>query len=226
MKATDARTSPTEAYKPIVDEKTQIVTKDVNKAWKELYDRQAPLLTWPETVQERFRKWGRKWPENEDRGKVRLAIVDYIDAYPDYVDMVYKTFNPFDYETGKGIVAAPPKDAAAPAGPVLRREHAQPGQGLVGSGAALDPATVLEVIPQVNKNAKNWDSAIVKQIEVLEVGSQVAQDQRSIANERAAHQGRGHPRPGPGGCRLKTRVAAVPGWAWRAALAVASMMSP
>ena len=31
-------------------------------------------------------------------------------AYPEYVDMVYKTFNPFDYETGKGIVAAPPKE--------------------------------------------------------------------------------------------------------------------
>src|ERR1700677_1070819 len=29
---------PTDAYRPIVEEKTQIVTKDVNKAWKELYD--------------------------------------------------------------------------------------------------------------------------------------------------------------------------------------------
>src|SRR5262249_4700941 len=83
---------PTDQYKPIVEEKTEVATKDVNIAWKELYDRQAPLLTWPETVKERFLKWGRKWPEGEDPGRVNLAIVDYIYAYPEYVDMVYQTF--------------------------------------------------------------------------------------------------------------------------------------
>ena len=60
---------PTKEYEPIVQEKTQILTKDVNTAWKTLYDRQAPLLTWPETVQERFRKWGRKWPRERRRGQ-------------------------------------------------------------------------------------------------------------------------------------------------------------
>src|SRR4051794_16831402 len=49
---------PNGQYKPIVDEKTAVLSKDVTKAWKLLYSRQAPLLTWPETVQERFRKWG------------------------------------------------------------------------------------------------------------------------------------------------------------------------
>src|SRR5262245_35574615 len=35
---------PTEQYKPLVDEKTAVATKDVNKAWKLLYQRQAPYL--------------------------------------------------------------------------------------------------------------------------------------------------------------------------------------
>jgi hypothetical protein len=75
-----APSMPTKDYKPVVDEKTQVLDKDVITAWRTLYDRQAPLLTWPDTVQERFQKWGRKWPENVDAGKVTLAQVDYINA--------------------------------------------------------------------------------------------------------------------------------------------------
>jgi len=40
---------------------------------------------------------------------------------------------------------------------------------------------LLDVVAQVNKDAKNWDGAVIKQINDLEVGSPVAQDQRSIA---------------------------------------------
>ena len=39
--------------------------------------------------------------------------------------------------------------------------------------------TLLEVVAQVNKKAKDWDSAIIKQINLMEVGNPVAQDQRS-----------------------------------------------
>ena len=53
---------PTKDYEPIVVEKTGVLKNDVDAAWRTLYNRQAPLLTWPETVQERFRKWGRAWP--------------------------------------------------------------------------------------------------------------------------------------------------------------------
>src|SRR5208282_3794659 len=35
---------PNDQYKPIVDEKTEFMKKDVNTAWKQLYRRQAPLL--------------------------------------------------------------------------------------------------------------------------------------------------------------------------------------
>ena len=164
----------------IVDEKIPVLTRDVNIAWKTLYDRQAPLLTWPEPVQERFRKWGRKWPETEDAGKVTLAQVDYIMAYKDYVDMVYKTFKPFDFESGEGIVVAPPKDALLR--PSEFSEEHVPGLSAIWSAQERlwIQRTLLEVVAQVNKNAnaKDWSSAIIRQIEGIEVGSPVAQDQR------------------------------------------------
>jgi hypothetical protein len=164
-----------------VEEKTQVLSKDVQSAWKTLYDRQAPLLTWPESVQERFRKWGRQWPKEEDPGRVNLAIVDYIEAYKDYVVMVYKTFNPFNYETGEGIVAAPGQDALLR--PAVFQVEKLPNLGNVWSAQERlwIQRTVLDVVAQVNKGAKNWDDAIIKQIEMLEVGNPMAQDQRSIA---------------------------------------------
>ena len=176
-----ANGGPTDAYKPIVEEKTQIVTKDVNKAWKELYDRQAPLLTWPETAN-RFQKWGRKWPETEDSGRVQVAFIDYGHAYPAYVEMVYRTFNPFDYETGKGIVAAPSKEALLR--PAQFNDEDKPDLGKIWSAQERlwIQRTVLEVIAQVNKKATDWDSAYIKEIEALEVGNPTAQDQRSLAN--------------------------------------------
>jgi hypothetical protein len=181
-------TIPTQAYQPVVQEKTQILTKDVNVAWKTLFDRQAPLLTWPETVQERFRKWGRKWPENEAPRAIELAIVDYIEAYPEYVSMVYKTANPFDYDTGEGVVAAPVESALLrPA--QFTPEHL-PDLGKVwGAQERLwIQRTMLEVIAQVNKNAKNWDTAVIRQILALDVGDPSAQDQRSIAKNETLEE--------------------------------------
>jgi hypothetical protein len=172
---------PTAAYKPLVEEKTQVMTKDVNAAWKTLYDRQAPLLTWPDTVQERFQKWGRKWPENVDAGRVIVAQVDYINAYKDYVDMVYKTFKPFDYETGEGIVASPPKEVLLR--PSEFSDEKVPGLGKIWSAQERlwIQRTLLEVVAQVNKNAKDWNSAIIRQIQAIEVGNPEAQDQHSLA---------------------------------------------
>ena len=182
VKAYALPTVPTEKYKPIVEEKTAVLETDVNAAWKTLFDRQAPLLTWPETVQERFRKWGRKWPEDEDKGRVLLAIVEYMEAYPAYVTMVYKTFKPFDYETGDGIVVAAPEQGLLR--PARFQTEKPPGLGQVWSAQERlwIQRTMLEVVAQVNKNAKNWDTAIIRQIDALEVGNPIAQDQRSIAN--------------------------------------------
>jgi hypothetical protein len=172
---------PTAAYQPIVEEKTGVLTKDVNAAWRTLYDRQAPLLTWPEPVQERFRKWGRKWPEDIDSSRVVIAQFDYVKAYPEYVDMVYKTFKPFDYQTGEGIVVAAPKEVLLR--PAVFSDEKFPGLSKIWAAQERlwIQRTLLEVVAQVNKNAKDWDSAIIREIVTMEVGTAVAQDQRSLA---------------------------------------------
>ena len=187
---------PTKDYEPIVVEKTGVLTGDVNAAWRALYDRQAPLLTWPDTVQERFRKWGRKWPEDVDAGKVTLAQIDYIAAYNDYVDMVYKVFNPFDYETGEGIVVAAPKEALLR--PAVFSDEKVPGLGKIWAAQERlwIQRTLLEVVKEVNKNAKNWDSAIIREIETMEVGSPVAQDQRSLAKNEELEESKNILAPG------------------------------
>jgi hypothetical protein len=188
VEAYKSPTIPTKDYKPVVDEKTQILDKDVNTAWRTLYDRQAPLLTWPDTVQERFQKWGRKWPETVDAGKVTLAQVDYINAYKDYVDMVFKTFKPFDYESGEGIVASPPKEVLLR--PAVFSDEKVPGLGKIWSAQERlwIQRTLLEVVAQVNKNAKKWDEAIIRQIEAIEVGNPNAQDQQSLAKNEALEE--------------------------------------
>jgi hypothetical protein len=187
---------PTKDYEPIVVEKTGVLKNDVNAAWRTLYNRQAPLLTWPDTVQERFRKWGRTWPADEDAGKVTLAQIDYIAAYKDYVDMVYKTFKPFDYQTGEGIVVAAPKDVLLR--PAVFSDERVPGLGKIWAAQERlwIQHTLLEVVAQVNRNAKDWDSAIVREIETMEVGSAIAQDQRSLAKNEELQEAKNILAPG------------------------------
>jgi hypothetical protein len=204
---------PTAQYKPIVEEKTAILDKDVNAAWKTLFSRQAPLLTWPDVVQERFRKWGRHWPEKTAPMAVEMAIDDYIEAYPAYVTMVYKTFNPFDYETGEGIVvAAPEEELLRPAH--FSKEHL-PDLGKVWAAQERlwIQHTLLEVVAEVNKNAKAWDNAIVRQIEALEVGNPSAQDQRSIAKNETLAVAEGIYAPGESAQTDETAAAAGGGFA-------------
>ena len=181
MKQFAAPGVPNDQYKPIVDEKTGVLAKDINMAWKQLYSRQAPLLTWPKTVQQRFREWGPKWPENVAEGAVELAKVDYIEAYPAYVDEVYRVLHAFDYETGTGIVAAPPKEALLRSLVFDPTKLPELGTIWAAQQRLWVQRTVLEVVAQVNRKAKDWDSAIIKQINLLEVGTSAAQDQRSIA---------------------------------------------
>ena len=171
---------PNDQWKPIVDEKKEVLTKDVNKAWARLYEVQAPLLKWPDVVESQFHAWGRKWPENVDLGAVQKAIDDYVNAYEKEVDATYKKVNPWDYETGKGVVVVPDKTVLLhpstfdPANP--------PSLNKVWSAQERlwIQATLLDAIAKINGKAKGWDDAVVKQINLIEVGSALAQDQKSL----------------------------------------------
>ena len=184
VKAYTARTVPTATYKSVVADKTDELTKEVDVTWKRLYERQAPLLTWPDRVQDRLTKWGRKWPNKEttDASAVQIAINDYVNVYPQFVTDVYKAVRPFNPEDGTGVVFAPPE--AQLLRPSQFTIEAPPPLGKVWAAQERlwIQRTLLEVVAQVNKAAKDWDSATVRQIVAMEVGNREAQDQRSIAN--------------------------------------------
>ena len=169
-------------YKELVAEKHAQLARDVHATWKKLYERQAPLLKWPSTVAEQFQKWGRKWPEPEqaDASFVQLAISDYVTEYPKAVTGVYNSFSPYDPLTGEGkVVSLPELELLRPA---QFKIDTPPSLGKVWEAQERlwIQSTMLDVIAQVNKDAKDWDSALVKQVTLLEVGSYNAQDQRSM----------------------------------------------
>lgn len=174
-------------WKDAVSEKTTALTSDVNVSWKKLYDRQAPLLTWPKEVEADFHAWGRKYPEVDgkplDYQRVNETLIRYGMVYPNYVDEIYKTFQPFDTKTGKGIVAAPPESLLL--APEEFEESDPPTLGRVWAAQEKlwIQRTLLDVVAKVNEKAKatSWDNAIVKQILSIEVANADAQDQRSLA---------------------------------------------
>ena len=179
---------PNAQYKPIVAEKTDELVKDVNASWKKLYARQAPLLTWPESVEERFRTWERKWPENVDASAVQLAIIEYVTAYPKFVTEVYQTFKPFDLVEGTGLVSAPAEDVLLHPFPFTIENPPELGKVWAAQERLWTQRTLLDVVAEVNKDAKDWDTATIKQINLLEVGNGIAQDQKSIAKGEALNE--------------------------------------
>ncbi|MDB5350851.1 MAG: hypothetical protein JWN86_2098 [Planctomycetota bacterium] len=168
-----------------VVEKTGLVQKDVIASWIKLYDKQAPLLDWPAPVKKEFEDpaWDRKYPEGVDPQRVRDVILEYTQAYPDYADEIYKSFRPFNPEDGTGIVVAPSK--AALLRTQVYEESRLPTLGEVWSAQQKlwIQRTILKVIADVNARAKakDWDSAVIKQILMLEVANAFAVDQRSDA---------------------------------------------
>ena len=197
---------PNNQYKPIVAEKTEVLTKDVDNSWRKLYQRQAPLLTWPNRVQERFTAWGRQWPKDTDASAVQVAIIDYIDAYPKFVTEVYKSFHPFDPKDGTGRRRRSPRRTLCSA-PAQFTIETPPELGKVWAAQERlwIQRTLLQVIADVNRNAKDWDSAIIKQINTLEVGNSLAQDQRSLAKGEALEEAARDHRPRDRPCR-RTRL--------------------
>ncbi|HEV3164264.1 MAG TPA: hypothetical protein VGZ22_09560 [Isosphaeraceae bacterium] len=175
-------TKPNAQYKGVVQTKTDELTTDVNGAWRKLYARQAPLLTWPSGV-DQFTQWTRKYPEGVDPASVQDAVNKYINAYNEYVDSVYKKFRPWDPQTGTGVVLALPKEALLQPFPF---DETEPPSDLSKIWSAQEKlwvqAALLEVIDKVNKNAKDWDSAIIKQIIDLQVANPLALDQVAVAD--------------------------------------------
>jgi hypothetical protein len=132
-------------------------------------------------VQDRFPAWERKWPENVDPGAVQLAIIEYVTAYPKFVTSVYQTFKPFDVVEGTGLVSAPTEDVLLHPFPFTIETPPELGKVWAAQERLWTQRTLLEVIAEVNKDAHDWNTATIKQINLLEVGNSAAQDQRSIA---------------------------------------------
>ena len=175
-------------YPPMAAQKKEELSKDVSATWRELFARQEPLLKWPEDVEDKFRKWGRKYPTDVDKGQVQATLIDYTISYPNFVSKIYKTFKPFNYDSpdGGGIVAAP--DEKMLLRPAVFSADAPPELGKVwAEQERLWVVTaLLDVVAKVNDSvgAKDWDSAIVKQLNLVEVGAQTDQDQVSIVKNQ------------------------------------------
>jgi hypothetical protein len=170
-------------YQPLAAQKNVVLTQDVDDSWRKLRSIQEPLLKWPEEVEAKFLRWGRKYPTDVDRGEVTRTLVDYTFAYPGFVSKIYKIFKPFNYEDGTGIVVAPdekvllrPAAYSSDNPPDLSKVWAE--QERIWVVTAL-----LDAVAKINDSvkAKDWEGAIVKQINLLEVGSQADQDQKSMA---------------------------------------------
>lgn len=171
-------------YITAVQERTEVLTKNVDESWRTLYERQAPLLDWPESVVDYFPKWGRARPADVDPNEFSQATAIYMRDYRDYVDKVYATIRPFNYEDGTGVVVCPPEDALlAPSTFTITKPPSLGGVWDAQEKLWLQ-RTVLDVLNQVNKGAKDWDGAKVKQLVTMTVGNSAAQDQRSrVANQ-------------------------------------------
>ena len=168
-------------WKDEVEKETNVVAKDVVRSWEKLYSAQEPLLKWPAPVAKTIQEWGPQYPKGVDIQAVNDAIFEYTQAYDEFVDQVYKTFNPFDTKTGEGIVAAAPMTTLLR--PVKFVENKKPSLGDVWAAQRKlwIERTMFDVIARVNAKAKakDWDSAAIKQIVLLEVANALALDQKT-----------------------------------------------
>jgi len=175
-------------YSQFYEPKIEEVQEDVNEAWRRLYKRQAPLLDWPDAVAEDFKNLSRDtYPEDLDPSEILKIGYDYTTVYDDYADKVYQTFDPWDSETGEGIVVASPKEVLLQ---TVQLDQADPPS--LSKMWQLQEnlwvrRSILEVIDEVNERAgaTDWESAAIKQINELIVGSQGAIDHWTLASGEA-----------------------------------------
>ncbi len=112
-------------------------------------------------------------------------------------------------------MAAPPKEVLLKQSVFDLTKLPELGQIWAGQERLWIQRTVLEVVAAVNKKAKDWDSAIIKQINLLEVGNSLAQDQHSIAKNQELQESEAIKAPGAeedeAGSRIHSRVRRQPG---------------
>ena len=119
---------------------------------------------------------------------MQLAIIEYVTAYPAFVSKVYHTFHPFDIVEGTGLVSAPAEDVLLHPFQFTIENPPELGKVWAAQERLWTQRTILEVIAEVNKDAKDWNTATIKQINLLEVGNGTAQDQKSIATGEALNE--------------------------------------
>ena len=172
---------PNSQYTNLVTQQTGVLKGEVDKTWKTLYDRQEPLMIWPETVVDKFPVWGRTWPKGVDNNLVQQAIDDYVVAFPEQVDRIYNLCHPFDFKEGTGVVSAPPKELLLMAPEFDYRVQPTLKQIWDAQQRLWLQGALLDVVAKVNEEAKatDWDSAPIKQIFALDVASMTAQDQQA-----------------------------------------------
>ncbi len=170
-------------YQPAATAKKEALIQDVDATWRRCFSSQEPLLKWPAPVEERFRKWGRKYPTDVDRNQIQSTIIDYTVAYPEFVEKIYTIFKPFNFDDGSGIVVA--ADSKALLAPASFSQDAPPDLTKIwAEQERLWVVTaLLDAVAKVNESvdAKDWEGAIVKQINALDVGAPTDQDQKSMA---------------------------------------------
>ena len=173
---------PNPEWKSLADKQTAKLTEEINVAWKKLYERQAPLLKWPlDRVEEKFRAWGRRHPETKEASTddVQLIIQDYVNFHPEYVTSIYNSFRPFDFEKGSGVIVSPPEKSLLRPQTFEISKAPKLGDIWKEQEKLWVSRAVLAVIDEVNKNAKAWEQAPIKQIVRLEVACEGAQDPMS-----------------------------------------------
>ena len=170
-------------YQPLATTKKDALAQEVDATWRRLFASQEPLLKWPVAVQDRFRKWGRKYPANVDKRQVMSTVIDYTVAYPEFVQKIYAIFKPFNFDDGSGIIVAPDPNVLLAPAPFTQNNPPDLTQIWAEQERLWVVTALLDAIAKVNESAgaKIWDDAIVKQINLLDVGGAIDQDQKSMA---------------------------------------------
>ncbi|MEW4568239.1 hypothetical protein AB1L88_10255, partial [Tautonia sp. JC769] len=176
-------TVPNGQYADFTQKKIALIENDVNEAHRRLYERQAPLLDWPEEVAPQLTEWGRDIPADISENETQRVAYFYSQVYDDYAENVYEVVNPWDPIEGEGIVEVPPME-------MLLQTVSFDINNLPSIGKIWQyqenlwvRRSILEVIAEVNRKAgaKDWETAAIKRLNRLEVGNPAAVDHRTTA---------------------------------------------